>query len=576
MLPGQAAAGAQAIILVSLDTLRPDALGHNGHPEATSPFLDALAKGSLVFTAAQSTAPWTLPSHASAFTGQFASRHGATEMRRSLPLEAETLAEILAAEGWRTGAVVTSPMASRTFQLDQGFQFFQEVDESRPEPWREAATRAANWLADDDPRPALLFLHLYTVHQPFRPSEPYGELLPPEGPVRPKLDDFVMPRGLPSENLPAEDIAYMERRYLAEVRELDAVLRNFWARATAAVESPVGIFFSDHGEAFGEHGNFSHSDSVHEETMAIALMLHGPGIEAGLRANAVGIADIFPTVLDLAGIERPPGPDSRSLLAPPAERLLPGGTLMRDRLFATAIHEQPAKPARWKLHREARHRAHWDRIEYRLFDLLADPGELANLALQDLGRLALAEHRWRQALGEHWTGYPPGWLIQLNAARPTTFELLLEAEGGFRPIAEIHPGKAASARGASLLSGAAGGMRLRRTPKTLRISEEVDSGTALVFVSPVEADARVQVAMGFDGRAALPQEIALGPEARSPEGLPFVLTPRDTRKSLLPRQGEARFHVWRYPGDARREDSRPVTILDKATKEKLRSLGYIE
>jgi arylsulfatase A-like enzyme len=182
------------VVLIVLDTLRPDHLGCYGYERDTSPHLDALARDGVIFENAQSPAPWTAPSVASLLTSLYPDVHGVTEHPRagSLPLAAPTLAERLSERGYTTAAFTEGGYVKAAFGLDRGFDLFQDQagdgagfmgNLHHPSRLRANVDRAREWLAARDAAPFFLFFHTYEVHSPLRAPEEFIRFF------RPGFDD---------------------------------------------------------------------------------------------------------------------------------------------------------------------------------------------------------------------------------------------------------------------------------------------------------------------------------------------------------------------------------------------------
>jgi len=185
------------VVIISLDTTRADRLSCYGYERQTSPNLDRLAATSTVYTHAIATSSWTLPSHASLFTGKLTSSHGARFdpdgplhlgqaidgpfsgfRARGLSDAEVTLAERLRDAGYQTGAIVAGPWMKRVFGLAQGFDFYDDdhitnVDGRRADSVTDSALR---WLARRDSRPFFLFLNYFDPHGPYQPPAPYDRM----------------------------------------------------------------------------------------------------------------------------------------------------------------------------------------------------------------------------------------------------------------------------------------------------------------------------------------------------------------------------------------------------------------
>jgi len=340
------------VLLLTVDTLRPDALGWVAGRNPT-PRLDELAAGGFRFPAAVSPAPLTLPAHVSLFTGLLPRRHGVRDNGQVLPgVEAggpPTLAEALAGRGWATAAFVSGfPLASE-FGLDRGFGRYDDAftagrGDRLERPAAATAAAALAW-ADAAAEPWFLWVHFYDPHDPYEP---------PAGLARPG------PRGAYDGELIAVDRAVGALR--------DGV-------AAASARELLTVFAADHGESLGEHGEATHGFFVYQSTVAVPLVFHLPGsIAAGESAAAARLLDVAPTVLDLLGLPAWEGIDGVSLaplLAGRAQR--PPPAYVESRRPWLSYRWAPLAAVvdgGWKLIAAPRPE---------LYDLAADPGETENL-----------------------------------------------------------------------------------------------------------------------------------------------------------------------------------------------------
>ena len=215
--PVSAVALPQRVILISIDTLRADHLSLYGYPRRTSPLLDAFAEQAVVFDDVSAPSPWTLPAHASLFTGLYPRTHRLSSHERRLRARFRGLAEILSDHGFHTAAVVNSYYLSRRFGLDRGFRDFvyvkENVDSIRgSEPITD---QAIEWLYRHPDQPLFLFVHYY-----------------------------------------AGDPAHLIDRYDASIRQMDVDLERLFTflREQRWLDESLIVVTSDHGEAFLEHG----------------------------------------------------------------------------------------------------------------------------------------------------------------------------------------------------------------------------------------------------------------------------------------------------------------------------------
>ena len=376
------------VLLITLDTTRADRLGCYGYARDTSPHLDALAAHSTRYTRAYSTSSWTLPAHASLFTGKFPTSHGARfdsegslilgdairapdDLRaRPLAPEEATLAGLLGAAGYDTGAVVAGPWMLKRFGLAAGFSFYDDEDITSHAGRRapEVTNRAITWLERPREGPFFLFLNYFDPHYPYEPPDAFaGRFLLPGSEPRPGW------RG----HFPA--------LYDAEIAYTDAEVGRLldYLRARGDFEDTLVVVTSDHGELLGEHGEWGHQRFLYEELTRIPLLVKAPGspTPGRVESDPVQILDVFALVLEQAGVGSPAS----------AQAQVPGR--VRHPIVAEVRRNDASADGDW--------RALWDgdlkvlrssKGRDLVFDLARDPGEAADLSLDDRarGRQALA------------------------------------------------------------------------------------------------------------------------------------------------------------------------------------------
>lgn len=368
----RAASGAAPDLIVFLaDTLRADMLTAYGGTLGTMPGVDAWARRSTVFTEARSPATWTLPAHASLMTGLQPPQHGAVHWESQLAADARSIAEILRAAGYRTGAVTDAVYVSQAFGMDQGFETFLEHPD-----WDLDTTvaEALAFLDADDGRPTFLFVQSYRAHAPFEVSpetwaawgerlglgRTWGEL------QRDALDDgFGQPgveRGYTEE---------LKALYAATTVELDAGFSAFLAGLERRGFPDHGtlVFTSDHGEGFHEHGITFHGGVVWDELIRIPLVVRGPRFSPGPTPVGASLVDLAPTLAHLADVPADPGWAGRSLVDLRGERPILSFSSVEDP-WVLSIVERDRKVF---AEADAAVLASGEYISW--FDLAADPGE---------------------------------------------------------------------------------------------------------------------------------------------------------------------------------------------------------
>lgn len=306
--------GPPSLVLVVWDTVRADHIGAYGYTaRPTTPHLDALAARSDRYSRAWSSSPWTLPSHASLFTGLDPSVHGAVTATPGgpqrdawpLPEDAGTLAEVLGAAGYETvGYVGNRAYLDPQFGLAQGFATW-ELPASSEGRGAGALTEAGlSWLDRgwSGEAPFLLFLNLMDAHRPYPEEAPEGWSTPPAYPpgeaaqgslaALDRLRHQVEIAGEPPDPALREAlVARYDQGIARNDAALGLLLEGLAARGLS--EDVVLLVTSDHGEAFGEHGIVEHSKDVWEPLVRVPLVLHAPGqVEGRVVDTAVSSAHV--------------------------------------------------------------------------------------------------------------------------------------------------------------------------------------------------------------------------------------------------------------------------------------------
>jgi arylsulfatase A-like enzyme/Tfp pilus assembly protein PilF len=267
-----------AILLVTLDTTRADSVGIETD-RVTTPNLAALAARGVYFRQAYSVTPTTLPSHTSMLTGLYPADHRVRENGRMLDKDLDLLPALLQARGYGTAAFVSGFPLAGQFGLSRGFEHYDDAFVGDAAERMAGATTdlAIEWLQDKT-SPFFMWVHYYDPHEPYQPPEPFASQYPNE----PYLGE----------------IAYMDQ-------ELGRLLAAFEAQFQGR---PVKIIVvGDHGEGLGEHGEMLHGNLLYQGTMRVPLIVAGTGIDAGISERAVGVRQVFDTVLDWSGQSRAGG-----------------------------------------------------------------------------------------------------------------------------------------------------------------------------------------------------------------------------------------------------------------------------
>jgi tetratricopeptide (TPR) repeat protein len=381
------------IIFVSIDTLRADHLPAYGYTQVRTPAIDALAGDGVLFERAYAHSPQTLPSHASILSGRLPFETGVRDnvgftIRPDLPM----LPELLRARGYATGGFVSSFVLRKETGIDRGFDVFDShMPEAAPDKpigqierrGEQTLESAERWMERLSSPKFFLFFHIYEPHKPYAPPGRFSSFAPYDGEIA-WADEIV-----------GQLIAWLKTR-------------NLYDAATI-------VFFSDHGEGLGDHGEEEHGLFLYDETIRVPLVIKLPrASRAGQRLKTpVQHIDLVPTVLDWVGAPRPAG--------------------LRGRSLRTLIEQGTGEPGESGFYAEAlygRYHYGWSDLyaltdsrfrfikapRAELYDLERDPGEKQNVATQRV-QTALA---MRAALDRLLSGAPidkPGAVSKDDLAR---------------------------------------------------------------------------------------------------------------------------------------------------------------
>ena len=308
------------VLLITLDTTRADHLSCYGYFRQTSPNLDKLAAESVLYTRAIATSSWTLPSHASLFTGKFTSSHGArydengplflasavstaskNYRARGLGPDELTLAGILKESGYATGAVVAGPWMKRVFGLDKGFDFYDDskISTINGKSANLVTASAVNWIKTVRSKEFFLFLNYFDPHAPYMPPQAALQMFLPN---EPRSKNSPMPSGSPERT---------RARYDAEILYMDHQIGRLLDKLKAykLYESTLIIVTADHGELLGEHGRHGHGQHLWQEELHVPLFVKYPSKEVAAisKDDRAQLTDVLPMVCKRLGLSTPNG-----------------------------------------------------------------------------------------------------------------------------------------------------------------------------------------------------------------------------------------------------------------------------
>ncbi|MEE8411962.1 MAG: sulfatase-like hydrolase/transferase [Acidobacteriota bacterium] len=370
------------VLLISVDTLRADHVGCYGDADARTPNIDALARSGVRFDQVVCATPITLPSHSTLMTGLDPPAHG-VRLNGTFRLsdDHQTLAEVLQSSGYATAAVIGAFVLDAHYGLGQGFDHYEDDLPARAagRDGRRFSERSADrvtdaavaWLeshlASTQMKPFLLWVHYYDPHIPYQPPEPHAA-------------EFA---GRPYDG----EIAFAD----AEIGRLIGFLHD-----RDLLDDTLIVFAGDHGEGLGDHGEETHQDLLYDSTMRVPLIFSSArlfGRGGAVLDRVAGLVDVFPTLLDLLGVDYDAGAlDGRNIMTTPADA---DRAIYIESLAAYLDYGWAAQHGLRRVH---------DKLilgsdpEY--FDLREDPGELRNLYRTTRAAIDLERQLERLVIGQ--------------------------------------------------------------------------------------------------------------------------------------------------------------------------------
>jgi len=361
--------GGRNVLLVVMDTVRKDHLTPYGYDRPTTPTLSAFADDALVYEEAVAQAPWTLPVHASMFTGLYPGEHTATQEAPYLPTDVGTLAEALSAADYATACYSSNAWITPYTNLTAGFDHQDNFFEVLPgealsglaaDLWQRVLDSRFRWVADrlvelgnevhehlaggdgaDSKTPEIIdrvqaftddnadddwfaFINLMDAHLPYYPPAEYREEFAPG------VDPTAVCQNSKEYNSGArtvddEEFTDIRGLYDAEIRHIDAELGRLFdhLQASGQWDDTVVIICSDHGELHGEHGLYGHEFAVYDPLVNVPLLVKHPEVAPGRTDDQVELLDLYDTVLEAAAatdatdaVDARPFDPGRSLLSP--------------------------------------------------------------------------------------------------------------------------------------------------------------------------------------------------------------------------------------------------------------------
>lgn len=286
------------VIILTLDTTRWDRIGAYGDHTASTPNLDRLASEGVLFEQAIAPVPLTLPAHSTLFTGLLPTKHGVRDNGGYvLDQKHRTMASVLKARGFQTGAFVGAFVLDSKWGLNQGFDtYFDRFDVSKYQSVSlgsvarratEVVDNAMPWLEKHAGQRFFAWLHFYDAHTPYDPPEPFRS-------------------------------RFADRRYAGEIAYVDYEIGRLlrWLDTNRLSDRTIVVAIGDHGESLNEHGEATHGLFVYDSTMRVPFIVRAPyqSMKGRRVPAAVRTEDVMPTVLDLLAERVPDGIQGRSLV----------------------------------------------------------------------------------------------------------------------------------------------------------------------------------------------------------------------------------------------------------------------
>ncbi|HET6283717.1 MAG TPA: sulfatase, partial [Polyangia bacterium] len=339
-----------------IDTLRADKVRvYNPKTRLETPNIDAFAADATRFEWAQVPGTWSLPSHASLLTGVYPVVHGAVAHEARLSKTVPFVAEDMKKAGYRTAIFSSNGYVSAKWGFERGWDMYRNfIRESLPNGADYLWKTAKPWLFANLKKPTFAYLATVDPHVVYNPKKEFLAKYwpkPYKGPIKPAISGvqmgFIKAGKL---KINDNDKAYLEALHDAEITQSDAAFKVFIddLKAAGIYETTAIIVVSDHGDEFYEHGSLGHGHTVYQELVRVPLIIRAPGLyPRGKVVHAdVEVMDLYPTMLELAGIKPPPGTTGATLTPLPYDEI---GTSPRAALTIDGGVARGLKVERYRL-----------------------------------------------------------------------------------------------------------------------------------------------------------------------------------------------------------------------------------
>ncbi len=402
-------------VLITLDTTRADHLGCYGYSKNTTPFLDSLAQKGILFENAYANATWTLPSHASLFTGLMPSVHGVGYSNFFVSPSVKTIAESLQQKGYTSAAFIGGPFLVSAFNINQGFDFYDEHLDPHSELKRLTLFRLISkltgkslWHIDGqrhgaeinqevssylkwavNRQPFFLFVNYFDAHEPYDPPQEIRDQMQIQSTMKGNIRFYPLNKqngiACHADGKPLSENEFEQLRdlYDGELRYQDQQLQALWKllEEQGIASKTILIIVSDHGETIGEHQFLDHGHNLYQEQVHVPLLFYNSGLFSGGRkiTEKVQLIDVYPTLLQFVGLKPDSGIQGHSLIPGLRSNQFPS----RPVLSEIDIDSHP----RFAAFKRSQRMIMEDSMKYvdssnrdnHLFDLQTDPAEMVNL-----------------------------------------------------------------------------------------------------------------------------------------------------------------------------------------------------
>lgn len=273
------------VVMIFIDTLRPDHMSLYGYERDTSAAVDTWAEGASVFENARSVAPWTLPSARAIITGRQPEEYQ----------HADTLPAILREDGWATAFIAGNVYLSANFDMHRDWGFHRV---GLYPMGNEVTDDALEWLEQTDGQNGLIQVHYMDPHLPYQEPLTYRRMYAGSAPDGVREEFFVKEVRRHAAFRTEEGQDYVRDRYDQNIRYTTDQVARILEKLD---DNDIVLLFSDHGEEFWEHGAFEHGHTVFDELLRVPLAIKAPGITPSRIDTPVSVLDLAPTILDLLG-----------------------------------------------------------------------------------------------------------------------------------------------------------------------------------------------------------------------------------------------------------------------------------